>query len=192
MDFHFPKTRLLTKTIEDVLDKNEMSENFYLDKKRSKDMLSKINVEETKNEKGKIINPLKGKTDNGWHFEQNVYTKNSILRALKAGGGSGNIPKIIDFDRKTIRKLTPLECWKLMGCSDEDFYKAQAVNSNTQLYKQAGNAIVVDVLEAIFSNMPFSLVGESCQRIKLQQRKMSITHYTKMLKMSFNTTEKNF
>ena len=49
-----------------------------------------------------------------------------------------------------IRKLTPLECWRLMGCSDGDFHKAQKVNSNTQLYKQAGNAIVVDVLAAIF------------------------------------------
>lgn len=52
-----------------------------------------------------------------------------------------------------IRKLTPLECWRLMGFSDEDFHKAEAVNSNTQLYKQAGNSIVVDVLEAIFANL---------------------------------------
>src|SRR5699024_10025955 len=52
-----------------------------------------------------------------------------------------------------IRKLTPLECWRLMGISDEDFYKAQAVNSNAQLYKQAGNAIVVDVLVAIFREL---------------------------------------
>lgn len=52
-----------------------------------------------------------------------------------------------------IRKLTPKECWRLMGCSDEDFDKAQSVNSNSQLYKQAGNAIVVDVLEAIFKQL---------------------------------------
>ena len=52
-----------------------------------------------------------------------------------------------------IRKLIPLECWRLMGCSDGDFHKAQKVNSNTQLYKQAGNAIVVDVLEAIFNKL---------------------------------------
>ena len=52
-----------------------------------------------------------------------------------------------------IRKLTPLECWRLMGFDDEDFYKAEKVNSNTQLYKQAGNSIVVNVLEAIFDNL---------------------------------------
>ena len=52
-----------------------------------------------------------------------------------------------------IRKLTPKECFRLQGFDDEDFYKAEAVNSNTQLYKQAGNSIVVDVLEAIFTNL---------------------------------------
>lgn len=52
-----------------------------------------------------------------------------------------------------IRKLTPRETWRLMGFSDQDFDKAQKVNSNTQLYKQAGNSIVVPVLEAIFRQM---------------------------------------
>lgn len=52
-----------------------------------------------------------------------------------------------------IRKLTPKECWRLMGYTDEDFLKAATVNSNTQLYKQAGNAIVKQVLMAIFSQM---------------------------------------
>ena len=52
-----------------------------------------------------------------------------------------------------IRKLTPKECWRLQGFDDEDFYKAEVVNSNTQLYKEAGNSIVVDVLEAIFTNL---------------------------------------
>ena len=52
-----------------------------------------------------------------------------------------------------IRKLTPKECWRLMGFNDEDFEKAEKVNSNTQLYKQAGNSIVVDVLEELFCMM---------------------------------------
>ena len=52
-----------------------------------------------------------------------------------------------------IRKLTPRECWRLMGFDDEDFEKASQVNSDSQLYKQAGNSIVVDVLEAIFKEM---------------------------------------
>ena len=53
-----------------------------------------------------------------------------------------------------IRKLTPKECWRLMGFADEDFDKAQSVGtSKTQLYKQAGNSIVVPVLEAIFRKL---------------------------------------
>lgn len=53
-----------------------------------------------------------------------------------------------------IRKLTPLECWRLMGFEDEDYNKAKAVGiSDTQLYRQAGNSIVVNVLERIFNNL---------------------------------------
>lgn len=52
-----------------------------------------------------------------------------------------------------IRKLTPLECWRLMGFDDKDFYEATKVNSNTQLYKQAGNSIVVDVLVCLFKSI---------------------------------------
>lgn len=53
-----------------------------------------------------------------------------------------------------IRKLTPLECWRLMGFDDSDFTKVQAIpTSDTQLYKQAGNSIVVNVLEKIFNNL---------------------------------------
>lgn len=52
-----------------------------------------------------------------------------------------------------IRKLTPKECWRLMGFEDEDLEKAAKVCSNSQLYKQAGNSIVVDVLMAIFKEL---------------------------------------
>jgi DNA (cytosine-5)-methyltransferase 1 len=52
-----------------------------------------------------------------------------------------------------IRKLTPKECWRLMGFKDEQFLKAEQVCSNSQLYKQAGNSIVVNVMEEIFKNL---------------------------------------
>src|SRR5699024_9147718 len=92
---------------------------------------------------GVVINPLKGKTINGWHFEQEIYDSKGITRAVKAGGGSGNIPKT--FEGLRIRKLTPLECWRLQGFTDEQFFKAKndAV-SNSQLYKQAGNSVTVN------------------------------------------------
>lgn len=52
-----------------------------------------------------------------------------------------------------IRKLTPLECWRLMGIDDECFHKASEVNSNSQLYRQAGNGIVIDVFAKIIEMM---------------------------------------
>lgn len=53
-----------------------------------------------------------------------------------------------------IRKLTPLECWRLMGFDDKDFYKAKDAGiSDTQLYRQAGNSIVVNVLEKIIEGL---------------------------------------
>ena len=52
-----------------------------------------------------------------------------------------------------IRKLTPRKCGRLMGVSDEDISKMEKVNSNTQLYKQFGNSIVVDVMCAMFKNL---------------------------------------
>ena len=99
-----------------------------------------------------VKNPLKGKTKNGWHFEQNVFDVEGLARTLKAGGGSGNIPKIVQKPRGfnkggehevaptlssnswhennllklgiRIRKLTPRECWRLQGFPDWAFDKA--------------------------------------------------------------------
>lgn len=69
-----------------------------------------------------------------------------------------------------IRKLTPLECWRLMGFADEDFYKAAEVVSNTQLYKQVGNSIVKQVLMAIFSQM----LSKETNITNLQQKALSL------------------
>ena len=71
-----------------------------------------------------------------------------VVRIEKVGQISSNGSK-----QYRIRKLTPRECGRLMGVSDEDIDKMAAVNSNTQLYKQFGNSIVVDVLCAIFKQL---------------------------------------
>ena len=65
-----------------------------------------------------------------------------------AGMGGGQTPIIVQPSYR-IRKLTPRECWRLMGISDEDYDKAAAVVSATQLYKQAGNALIPAIAEAI-------------------------------------------
>ena len=88
------------------------------------------------------------------------YPESKLRRGRVQGGGdvsptltSSNLGVCKVESRYRIRKLTPRECWRLMGFSDEDFDKAAAVNSNTQLYKQAGNSIVKNVLMAIFGKM---------------------------------------
>lgn len=57
------------------------------------------------------------------------------------------------IEKKRVRRLTPRECFRLMDFDDADFDKAAAVNKDTRLYEQAGNSIVVAVLEAIFKEM---------------------------------------
>ena len=79
---------------------------------------------------------------------------------LEIGGDVSNTLTTVQKDNVVVermpfrvRKLTPKECWRLMGFDDGSFERAEQVNSNSQLYKQAGNSIVVDVLMAIFKEM---------------------------------------
>lgn len=104
------------------------------------------------NDRGVVINPLKDKTSYGWHFEQNVYNENSCCRTLKASEGSGNKSKVVTNDLR-IRKLTPKECFRLMGVKDEDYYKVAKNQNNSSLYHLAGDSIVVNVLIAIFKEL---------------------------------------
>ena len=91
-----------------------------------------------------------GKWDKINESARRVYSENGLSPTIHTCQGGNTQPKVLS---SKIRKLTPLECWRLMGFDDEDFYKAEKVNSNTQLYKQAGNSIVVKVLEKIFTNL---------------------------------------
>lgn len=80
-----------------------------------------------------------------------VYDTDGLAPALTNMSGGGREPMIAKKGR--IRKLTPRECWRLFHFTDQDFEKAQKVNSNTQLYKQAGNSVPVTFWEAIFRQL---------------------------------------
>jgi len=84
-----------------------------------------------------------------------VYSKDGISPCLNTRGG-GNLQlkategyQFCNDKEMKIRKLTPRECFRLQGFPDKLFDRAQAVNSDTQLYKQAGNAVTVNVVCAI-------------------------------------------
>lgn len=83
-----------------------------------------------------------------------VYSSDACAMALNSQpvGNAGGNSYLYNVGYR-IRKLTPRECGWLMGVSDEDIDKMAAVNSNTQLYKQFGNSIVVDVMCAMFKNL---------------------------------------
>lgn len=80
----------------------------------------------------------------------NVYAPNGLAPALQTAQGGNRQPLM--YEEYRIRKLTPRECFRLMGFTDNDFDKIKGI-SNTQLYKMAGNSIVVNVLEAIFKQL---------------------------------------
>lgn len=86
-----------------------------------------------------------------------VFSSKGLAATITTNKGEG---QKVATDNFRIRKLTPLECWRLMGFDDDDFYKAQNVGiSNSQLYKQAGNSIVVNVLQTIFRQFNFEKVA---------------------------------
>ncbi len=100
------------------------------------------------------VNPS-GKGMNG-----NVFDENGLAPTLTTNKGEGTETGVCRIESPIrIRKLTPKECFRLMGFSDENFEAAEKMVSNSQLYKQAGNSIVVDVLYYIlvelYKAMPY-------------------------------------
>ena len=92
-----------------------------------------------------------------------IYDPSGLAPTLNTVGGGGLEAKIVIKDPLKIaepehaygvriRKLTPRECWRLMGFLDEEFDRVHGI-SNSQLYKQAGNSIVVNVLSALLSQL---------------------------------------
>ena len=83
-----------------------------------------------------------------------VYSEEGIAPAMHTCGGGNTEPKVERDNLRIVRKLTPKEAHRLMGFDDADIdVLIENGISNTQLYKQAGNSIVVNVLEAIFDNL---------------------------------------
>ena len=99
----------------------------------------------------KQVGRLVGKKWDKYESRARVYDVRGLSPTLTAGGGGHHEVKI--QVKSGVRKLTPREYWRLMGFDDSDFDKAKEVSSDTQLYKQAGSSIVVNVLQGIMSNL---------------------------------------
>lgn len=163
--FKFPEGFPLKIRLKDILE-DKVDDKFYLTSDKALSLIKKITINQNTTEVIPVgnVNPS-GKGQNGA-----VIDSQGIARTITTEKGEGQKvlvreePKCIQvgqlYGTETgvyriesdirIRKLTPKECWRLMGFDDKSFKAAEQVNSNSQLYKQAGNSIVVDVLYYIF------------------------------------------
>ena len=170
--YEFPQPKPLTIKLADILE-NEVEEKYYINK--TKDYFIKHSFE--MESKG-----------NGFRFSPHVKQNAKVAKTITTRAGARmddnfiiDLPlKVEKFEFSTknpltaarqeilyideikedfkIRKLTPKECFRLMGLNDSDIDKIQATGiSNSQQYKMAGNSIVVQVLEGIFKNL---FIGE--------------------------------
>jgi len=163
-DYNFPKPVPLTLYLKDMLEDN-VDKKYYLSDEDIKD----VQLSDTYSQK---INAKKYLLDN---IGENVIINSKekigiygIVLEMSEQFGKYNILKeqvastlkaahhdsgVVDLPSYVTRKLTPREYWRLMGFTDKDYDSASIINSDYQLYKQAGNSIVVNVLETIFKQM---------------------------------------
>lgn len=128
-DFVFPEPIGLKFKLEDVLEK-DVDEKFYLNNGQVTDK------------------PIK--QEYSYCLDSNYWKGTTLQSFLKKRRRQLVTDKVNGSGQYVPRRLTPKETWRLMGVNDEDIEKASQLVSNTSLYKQSGNSIVVQVLEAIF------------------------------------------
>ena len=92
----------------------------------------------------------------GTGYAGNVWDQDSVSPTIMTAQGGNRQPLVVDNVKWRVRKLTPKECWRLMGFSDEDCNCASKYVSDSSLYKQAGNSIVTSCLVAIFYSLLFN------------------------------------
>ncbi len=158
--FSFAPNQTLVKSLSNVLEK-EVDSKYYLSQK----MIDGFNNKKNKNFKFKPKLEDEIAVCLTARYSKMSITDNYIIqhsRGFNKGGTHNICPTITKnsfecnnfvFQEGTIRRLTPLECWRLQDINDEYFVQAKEVVSNTQLYKQAGNAMSVNVLEMIIRRL---------------------------------------
>lgn len=163
-NFRFPEKVPLDVRLEDILE-GEVDKKFYLSEAQLQSMAMSSYRQKRDAIQNEVCCTLAARDYKGAecvvvanlnHYGNDqmnrVYSTDGISPTITAVSGGGREQKI-QLHNSRVRRLTPHEYWRLMGFTDEAFRKAEAVCSNSQLYKQAGNSIVVDVLVGIFKNL---------------------------------------
>lgn len=153
-NFYLPEGNNITTYLKDVLEVN-VDEAYYINESKNEGFITKEYIE------NECIFRVREATKKGFAIGKigdsiNLEHPNSKTRRGRVGKGVCNTLTtscnygVIDFNGR-IRKLTELECWRLQGFSDEDFFKAKNVGLPiSKLYERAGRGIVVPMLEEIF------------------------------------------
>nr|DAG02203.1 MAG TPA: DNA polymerase [Siphoviridae sp. ctmqu18] len=140
--YEFPAKQELTLTLKDMLEEN-VDTKFYLNQEQANTLRN------SKYKKDALSIQTKDYSDT-------LCVRGTVKSVLLSGKSiqvDDTTKPYLLSDNTLVRKLTPREYWRLTGFTDNDFDKAAKVCSNSQLYKQAGNSIVVQVLERILENL---------------------------------------
>lgn len=166
--YKFPKPITLKPRVRDYL--KETEEKYFMKSEKANNLVNELVAEDRLFYRGntkrlKLLGCMDC-SDGTLEKDNRVYDMSGIAATVTCGSSSvqGKYLDIresakgkYEMDGKKydirVRKLNPIECWRIMGFSDEDYHKAEKVNSLVQLQKQAGNSIVVTCLMAIFSQM---------------------------------------
>lgn len=172
-DFVFPEKMPLKIHLSDLLEKN-VDERYYLSEKalacfmsegtggyprrerffsnifcKNQEVGNSITTNTGSRPTDNFVVASRGRGEKGGHLQHAEPRTDGVTNTITTVQKDNYI-----FSSAKIRKLTPMECWRLMGFYDEDFKKAKASGvSDHQLYRQAGNSIVVDILQAILKNL---------------------------------------
>ena len=140
----------------------KLVEGFIRKLKRRQDTLGKINIQDVNKTCSTITARIHKCSATDPYICQNTrgYNNGGIIKdnaaSTMTSNGSYHLNNFIvcETPEFRIRKLTPKECWRLMDFTEEEYESAEKAGvSKTQLYKQAGNSIVVSVLAGIFNNL---------------------------------------
>lgn len=167
IDFKMPISKNIDINLQDILELN-VDNKYYISKHRYEHITENLPHQDisycidANYHKGTSVDNFiikrrrqliqVGNLDNKIHSNTRIYSNKGIAPTLNSMNGGNRQPKILcDFK---VRKLTPLECWRLMGYTDEDFYKAKNAGlADSKLYERAGRGIVVPMLEEIFKTL---------------------------------------
>jgi DNA (cytosine-5)-methyltransferase 1 len=160
--YKFPSPFKLDKKLKDVLEK-DVSKKYYLSEVVVNENDKKAILNNKKNPKHKFVidkfKYIKGEVcgyDTSTKYNQcrRLFSENGVINTLTASSIVDGSKIVVSEDGiLRVRSLTPKESFILMGFDEEDYKKASKVNNKTNLYHQAGNSIVVDVMYCMLKNI---------------------------------------